>query len=202
MLTAISRLWKILSLAVLAILLIIAAWLLVERNLLGPAGGPPEISLSDLKKGPPPIPGEPPVVAWTQPNMSSAKRQAFLESDFKFLRAMSVLPAAVLKVYTAEDGGRLAMADPGKEFEATDYIKDPTLPRRRLIFAGVSEDRAFVHYEMGGLAHSFVLEFFELKSPEAAVGLWRGYCDGPAKALDDLRLCIAKGRCCRQEQTR
>jgi len=192
MFTAMSRSLKILSLVILAAFLVSAAWLLVERKLLAPGEGPPEISLSDLKKEPPPIPGEPPTVAWTKPHMSPAERQAFLEGDFQVVRTVRALPSAVLKVYTVKDGGWLALTDPGKKFQATDVIEDPSLPRRRLIFAGVSEDRAFVHYEMGGIAHSFVVDFFELKSREAAVGLWKGYCDAPSNTLDDLQRRIAK----------
>ncbi|OLB95945.1 MAG: hypothetical protein AUI02_02960 [Acidobacteria bacterium 13_2_20CM_2_57_12] len=195
MFTAMSRSWKILSLTVLATLLIAAGSLLVERKLLGPAGGSAEISLSDLKKDPPPEPGEPPKVAWIEPNMSHAKRQAFLESHFKIVRTMSALSPAVVKVFTVKSGTHLAMTEPGKNFQETDVSKDPDLPRRRLIFAGVSEERVFVHYEMGGIGRSFVVDFFELKSGEAAVGLWEGYCHGPAKNLDDLQRRIAHAGC-------
>ena len=193
--TAMSRSWKILSLAVLATLFITAVWLLVERKLFGPAGGPHEISLSGLKKGPPPEPGEPPKVAWAKPHLSTTEQQTFLDRDFQIVRTVSALPAAVLKIYTVKDGGWLVMTDPGKRLQNTDDIEDLTLPTRRLIFAGVSEDRAFVFYEMEGVMHSFILDLFELKSPEVAVGLWRGYCEGSAKNLDDLRRRAARGHC-------
>jgi hypothetical protein len=66
------------------------------------------------------------------------------------------------------------------------------LPSRRLIFAGVSQDRAFVHYEEGGIAHSYVIELFRLEPSQTAVGVWRGYC-GPAKSLADLRQLLSAG---------
>jgi hypothetical protein len=78
------------------------------------------------------------------------------------------------------------MADPGERFEATDVITDPNLPRRRLIFAGVSQDRAFVHYEEGGIAQSYIVELFRLEPSGTAVGIWHGYF-GPAKSLDEIR---------------
>jgi hypothetical protein len=71
------------------------------------------------------------------------------------------------------------MCVPGKRFEATDVIPDPNLPTRRLIFAGVAQDRAFIHYEDGGIAHSYVVELFRLEPSETAVAIWNGYC-GPA----------------------
>jgi hypothetical protein len=83
-------------------------------------------------------------------------------------------------------GSRVAIADPGEKFEATDFITDPDLPRRRLIFAGVAQDRAFIHYELGGIGLSYVVELFQLKSPDVAAELWSCYC-GPAKNLEEMK---------------
>jgi hypothetical protein len=80
-----------------------------------------------------------------------AERQAFLAGDYKILRTVSDLPGGIQRLYTVKGESRIAMADPGKRFESTDVVTDPTLPSRRLIFAGVVQDRAFVHYEQGGI---------------------------------------------------
>jgi hypothetical protein len=69
------------------------------------------------------------------------------------------------------------MADPGERFQATDVVIDSTLPWRRLIFAGVTPDRALIHYELVGIGRSLVVELYDLKSPQSAVGVWRGYYD-------------------------
>jgi hypothetical protein len=69
---------------------------------------------------------------------------------------------------------------------ATDMIMDRTLPRRRLVFGGVAQNHAFIHYEQGGIAHTYVTEFFRLESGDTAVRMWRGYC-GRAETLADLR---------------
>ena len=66
------------------------------------------------------------------------------------------------------------------------------LPTRRLIFAGVAQDRAFVHYEEGGIVPSYVVELFRLESSQTAVGVWRGYC-GPARDLADVRQLMSVG---------
>ena len=128
-----------------------------------------------------------PEITFTTPNMSPAERRAFLLGDYKILRKVSELPKAVATLYTSRDATRIAMADPGKAYEATDLISDLSLPRRRLILAGVAGNRVFVHYELGGRGKSNVLDFFQLKSPEVAVGVWRGYTRKPAASLDALR---------------
>jgi hypothetical protein len=86
------------------------------------------------------------------------------------------------------------MADPGKRFEATDVVTDPALPRRRLVFAGVAQDRAFIHYEQGGMVRFFVIEFFRLKSSETAAGVWSGFY-GLAKSLEDMRRLMSGSDC-------
>jgi len=95
------------------------------------------------------------------------------------------------KLYTAKGGSRIAIADPGEKFEVTDVITDPDLPTRRLIFAGVAQDRAFIHYEEGGIAHSYIVELFRLESTYIAVGLWSGY-RGPAKNIEELKELVSE----------
>jgi hypothetical protein len=189
-----TRFWKTAVFVVLALLLVTSVWLYVRNKLVTPSNEP-AITLSDLKTEPPPMPGEPPQIIFLEPNMSSTERRAFLAEDYKILRSVTELPEGIVKDFTVKGETRIAMADPGEKFEATDVISDPTLPRRRLIFAGVAGDRAFVHYELGGMGKSFVIEFFRLKSPEIAAGAWHGFCNGPARGLDDLRQRISDGRC-------
>jgi len=151
-----------------------------------------EISISDANGDPELPPGEPAPIKFVAPNMSSHERQTFLAADYEILQRVSDLPSGIRSLYTVKGGSHIAMANPGERFEATDNITDPTLPRRRLIFAGVSQDRAFVHYEEGGIAHSYVIELFRLEPSQTAVGVWRGYC-GPAKSLADLRQLMSAG---------
>jgi hypothetical protein len=145
-------------------------------------------------------PGEPAPIKFAASNMNSVERHAFLSADYRIVRKVADLPAGMKKLYTVKDGSRVAIADPGEPFEATDNIIDPDLPTRRLIFAGVAPDRAFIHYEEGGIAHSYIVALFRLESPETAVGLWSGYC-GPSKSLEEMKHLVSEeGReSCRTE---
>jgi hypothetical protein len=181
-----ARFWKPLLFVFLVVVFAIGVWLYIRIKL--PASSDkPEISLADLKNEAPPEPGEPAQVVFLEPNLTCPERQAFLAENYKPLRRVNELPVGILRLYTVKGETRIAMADPGGKFEETDVVSDPRLPSRRLIFAGVAQDRAFVHYEEGGIGKFFVVEFFRLKSPETAVGVWRGFCNGSAQNLDELR---------------
>lgn len=47
------------------------------------------------------------------------------------------------------------VAQPGGNWNATDAVSDPTLPSKRLIWAAIGDDYYVVHYERGGIAHTF-----------------------------------------------
>ena len=148
----------------------------------------------DLNRAPHPAPSNLSPIPSAEPKMSCAERKVFLAGDFKIVRKMSDLPEGVRKFYWAKGAPGAGMVDPGERFESTDVITDPSLPSRRLIFAGVTQDRAFIHYEQGGIATFFVIEFFRLKSPATATSVWKGF-DGPANGIEDLRRLVSQGGC-------
>lgn len=127
--------------------------------------------------------------------LSKVARDEFLDRDFTIVKDVRVLPSPVLEALTEQSGSRLVMANPGEKFEATDFILDSSLPQRRLIFAGVSGDRCFIHYERGGRGHSYIVAFFRLMSANSMEPLWSAYCDGPAATFHDLRSKLATGKC-------
>jgi hypothetical protein len=139
-----------------------------------------------LRDGPP--------VEFPSVEISPLARQRFLDGDFAIVKDVRALPRPVLQLFTEQAGSRLLMANPGKEFEATDVIYDSSLPRKRLIFGGVSDDKCFVHYEQGGLGHMYILAFFRVTSEDSVEPLWRGFC-GPAANIEDLRSQVLKGDC-------
>jgi len=188
-----SRFSKGLLLALLILVIGLGAWFYYRMRLTAPTDKP-AIPLSDLKREPETEPGEPAPIVFLEPDMSCAERQAFLARDYQIVRRMNDLPGGIQKLYTVQGESRIEMADPGKRFAATDVITDPALPSRRLIFAGVAQDRAFIHYEQGGRGRFFVIEFFHLKSPETAVGVWRGFY-GPGKNLEDMRRLVSGTDC-------
>jgi len=145
-------------------------------------------------------PGEPALIKFAAPTMSSAERREFLNADYRIVRKVADLPAGIRKLYTPKGKSRAAIADPGEKFQVTDVITEPDLPWRRLIFGGVAQDRAFIHYEEGGIAHSYIVEFFRLESPDIALGLWSGY-RGPGKNIGELKELVSEEghECCQTE---
>ena len=64
------------------------------------------------------------------------------------------------------------MANPKQRFQATDVVIDQKLPWRRLVFAGVQDDKWFIHYERDGYAHSYYVAAFKANSHGDALFLW------------------------------
>jgi hypothetical protein len=70
-------------------------------------------------------------------------------SRFHEVHSTGDLPSAIITLC----GDKLA--EPGQNWNATDAISDPTLPAKRLIWAAIGGDYYVVHYERGGIAHTF-----------------------------------------------
>jgi len=110
-------------------------------------------------------------------------------SRFYEVRATTDLPSAILALCDGGGDGRLA--EPGQKWNATCVITDPTLPGKRLIWAAVGSEYCVVHYERGGIAHTFHILVAKLGRDDAKPRLvWRGV-GGPFKDyaafLDALR---------------
>jgi hypothetical protein len=102
-------------------------------------------------------------------------------SRFHELHAAKDLPPAVLALCAGESG---KLADPGQKWQATDVITDQTLPGKRLIWAVTNDDYYVVHYERGGIAHSFHVMVARLKAGESKPSfVWRGV----GKQLDNFK---------------
>ena len=117
-------------------------------------------------------------------------RKALLNaSRFHEVRSTTDLPSAILAL--CDGGGDGKLAEPGQKWNATDAIIDPTLPGKRLIWAAVGGDYYVVHYERGGIAHSYhiLVAKFAKNDAKPKVG-WRAM-GGPFKDyvafLDGLR---------------
>jgi hypothetical protein len=139
--------------------------------------------------------GEAPRINSPSVGLTQSQRQQFLEGDFTIVRDVKALPRQLVDAFTEQGGSRLLMANPGQTFEVTDVIGDASVPRERLIFAGVLNDKCFVHYEKGGYAHTYNLSFFDITSTSGAKMVWQGYCAASATSFRDLRLKIISGGC-------
>jgi hypothetical protein len=101
------------------------------------------------------------------------------------------LPAAVVAL-CADDKGRLA--DPGQNWNATDAITDPTLPWKRLIWAAVGSDYYIVHYERGGIDHSFHVLVAKLTKNDAKPKMIWSAVGGPLKDYTAFAEALGNGK--------
>jgi hypothetical protein len=119
-----------------------------------------------------------------------AEDRRVLEDSARFheVHATSNLPAAIVALCT-DDSGRLA--EPGQKWQATDVITEPGLPGKRLIWAAVGGEYYVVHYERGGIAHSFYVLVAALTKGDVKPKLvWRAvapWLKDYAAFLDALR---------------
>jgi hypothetical protein len=91
---------------------------------------------------------------------------------FHEVRATTNLPSAILAL--CDGGGDGKLAEPGQKWNATCVITDPTLPGKRLIWATVGSEYYVVHYERGGIAHTFHILVAKLGKNDAKPTLvWR-----------------------------
>ena len=87
----------------------------------------------------------------------------------------------------------LDIAEPGADFQATDLIRTPRLPSRRLIAAGCAMDHCLVYYERGGIAHSWHVALFHW-TPKATRFEWGGTAPNDAATIDDVRSLVLSGK--------
>jgi hypothetical protein len=90
-------------------------------------------------------------VCWADATKLSAHHRKALENSSRFHEVHSTgdLPPGIVALCADK------IAEPGGNWNATDAISDPTLPAKRLIWAATDGDYYVVHYERGGIAHSF-----------------------------------------------
>jgi hypothetical protein len=104
----------------------------------------------------------------------SAEHRKGLQDSKRFheVRSTTNLPPAVVAL-CADENRRIA--EPGQNWEPTDVIMDSKLPRKRLIWAATDGEYSVVHYERGGIDHSFHILIAKLKPSDAnAKVVWRG----------------------------
>ena len=109
-------------------------------------------------------------------------------SRFHEVHSTGDLPSAIVALCAGDDG---KIAEPGQNWNATDAITDPTLPSKRLIWAAIGGDYYVVHYERGGIAHTYHILVAKLTKDNAKPKeVWRAI-GGPFKDyaafLDALR---------------
>jgi len=98
-------------------------------------------------------------------------------SRFHEVHSTNDLPPTVIAL-CAEDG---RLAEPGQNWNASDVVTDPNLPGKRLIWAAAGGEYYVVHYERGGIAHTFHILVAKLtKNDTKPNAVWRAV-GGPLK---------------------
>jgi len=99
-----------------------------------------------------------------KPQLVEDRKVLLDASRFHEVHSTKDLPPGVVAL-CVDDKGKLA--DPGQNWNAADAITDPTLPWKRLIWAAVGSDYYVVHYERGGIDHSFHILVAKLTKSDA-----------------------------------
>jgi len=126
--------------------------------------------------------------------LSLSQRAHILDGQLTIQKDVNQLPAS-LKLQFARLAGEkdFKMANPGEEYQSTDVIMRPGLPRRRLLFAGISNDKIFILYEEGGYSHSYHVAVFHLDPKRNVTFLWMGTGTRGATSLKQLRMMVTAG---------
>jgi hypothetical protein len=127
--------------------------------------------------------------------LSPPEKEHILDGSFTDVTKTEAMPATVKEAFakiTAEPS--FALANPRQKFQVTDVVVHRGLPRRRLIFAGVRGDEWFVHYELGGFAHSYCVLLFKVDPQNQFQFVWGGAGFQGAKNLDQLRKMVVAGQ--------
>jgi hypothetical protein len=115
------------------------------------------------------------------------REQIMHSSRFHEVHSTGDLPPAVVTLCAEND----RLAEPGQKWNATCVITDPTLPGKRLVWATIGGDDYVIHYERGGIAHTFHILVAKLAKNDAKPKLvWHavgGQLKDYAAFLDALR---------------
>jgi hypothetical protein len=125
---------------------------------------------------------------------SPPQKTHILDGDFSIQKDIHRLPDALKSGVSHLTGEQnFEMANPDERFQVTDVVVEPRLPLRRLLFAGISKDKYFIHYERGGRGHSYHVAVFKVGPKEEVKFLWGGSGATGAKNLEQLRDMVAMG---------
>jgi hypothetical protein len=93
-------------------------------------------------------------------------------SRFHEVHSTTDVPFAILSL--CDGGGDGKLAEPGQKWNATDVVTDPSLPGKRLIWASIGGEYYVVHFERGGVDHSFHILVAKLAKNDAKpTAVWR-----------------------------
>lgn len=127
--------------------------------------------------------------------LSPDEWQHILDAQFKVISTTDGIPPNIRKAFceiTRQQS--FAMANPGQNYQVGDVIFDRSLPRRRLVIAGESDNKFFIHYERGDRGVTHFVAVFKVDSSGGAQLLWGGAVANRARTLEQLRKMLAVGQ--------
>lgn len=127
----------------------------------------------------------------THKSIPDVEKERILDGQFTIVRSTEQLPTQLKRAFVVMAGAqRFAMNDPDWQYPVT---IDRVVLFRRLVFAGLSGEKWFIHYECGMSQHYYAVVIFRVEHKEVQF-LWGGMASAPATDLEDLRKKIAIGR--------
>ncbi len=139
--------------------------------------------------------GPEPIIQFPSVQMAPSAKEQFLSGDFIIITDMKALPNPVRWAFTEIGGYRLLIANPVQGYQSSDDATDMSIPRARLVFAGVSKNKSFVYFQPGGWIQEYVVEFFKIASSHTVDPVWRGSCQKASSSIQELRAQVADVGC-------
>jgi hypothetical protein len=130
-------------------------------------------------------------------HLDADTRREIASEDFHAVKKVSQIPQTVIDAAGAARGEgpnvpALVIAEPGAPYQATDVISGPPLPGRRLVVAWTGDSTWILHYEAGGVAHTYHVAVFDVVEGKAKF-LWQARVREKLTSVDELRTLIRHG---------
>ncbi len=116
----------------------------------------------------------------------------FLSTSYWIVHKVEEIPKNIQKLFFRKITNQ-KLANPDEEFNSTDLIIDPNVPRRRLVFAGNSASSSFVCYEHGGRGLHCHLVIFSVDRKTAQITFNGTYFYKP-KNLNQLKQWVRENK--------
>lgn len=127
--------------------------------------------------------------------VTAIEAQRLLKGHCDLVASTASLPKTLRNAFAKiTNEPEFSLANPGEKYQETDVIDGPKLPWRRMVIAGSCDGNWFVHYEQGGIGHSYKLVLFRPDSKLEMEFVWGGVGFHKAGNCDELRRAIATKR--------
>jgi hypothetical protein len=121
--------------------------------------------------------------------LSADDRKALQDSSrFREIRSTRDLPGAIVALCGNN------VAEPGQNWNATDVVSDPNLPGKRLIWAAIGGEYYVMHYERGGIAHTYHILVAKLVKGDAKPTVVWQAMGGPFKDYGAFLQALRSGK--------